>query len=154
MELNWKDVTGNQSVEEVSGVSRSIPRVKNSLNARTFPSPGERNVLPSLTIPDMSIPIQELIRRQAAGLPLMGQRVAVYDPEDDLPDLRTLDLAEIADLKARYTQEYQEIVSSVEAERQAKKADSEAALRKQMEDVWKQQWEAQNAQSPKSTNIP
>jgi hypothetical protein len=142
---NWKD-----SIEPVEGPRF---RVKNWMNAHTFVTKGERFVLPSLTVPDMSLSITELLQRQSAGLPLIGKRIPVFDPEDDLPDLRTLDLAEIAELKQRYAAEYSEIKSSVDAEIQAKKAESQALLRKQMEEVWKQEWDKQNA-IPKSTNNP
>lgn len=54
-----------------------------------------KNLDPDKTIPDATISIRELVTRFAQGLPMTGQRVPVYNGEDDqFPDLDKMDLAE------------------------------------------------------------
>lgn len=68
------------------------------MNAWRFPKNYEVNTLPSKTIPDQSLSLAEILRRFAVGLPVGGQRVPVYNPDDFTPDLATLDLSERMDL--------------------------------------------------------
>jgi len=75
---------------------------------------GEINTLPSLTIPDQTLSIPELIKRYAQGLPLGAPSVALYDenPEEDLLNGRnwkTLDISEKANFIQAAKQEYHEI---------------------------------------------
>lgn len=61
------------------------------------------NTKPSLTVPDQSMSVQEILTRYAQGLPLGGQRVPVFLGEDDPlqgVDIRTLDLSEQAEVIA------------------------------------------------------
>lgn len=56
---------------------------------------GEKNDMPSMTVPEQAMSIREILDRFSRGLPLGGQRVPVYNGEDDdLPDLRHMDLAD------------------------------------------------------------
>lgn len=56
---------------------------------------GQTFKLPSKTIPDETLSIKQILERYARGLPIGGGRVPIYEGEDnDLPDPRTLDLAE------------------------------------------------------------
>lgn len=56
-------------------------------------SPGaEINTKPSATVPDQTMSIREIMRRFASGLPISGEKVPMYDEENDLPDPRSLDL--------------------------------------------------------------
>lgn len=70
--------------------------VKNSLNASTFPKKYEVNDLASETVPDQTMSMREILTRYSRGLPLGGERVPLYseDPENDMPDMQHLDLAE------------------------------------------------------------
>lgn len=69
------------------------------------PKPGEVNTMPSMTVPDQCMSLQEILKRFARGLPVDGGRVPLYDEENDLPDIRTLDLTERAELAAMYKAE-------------------------------------------------
>lgn len=70
-------------------------KVYNTLNVSTRPKWGEKNRLPSMTIPDQSMSVKEIMDRYTRGLPIDGQKVPVYTGgDDDMPDPRTLDLAE------------------------------------------------------------
>lgn len=66
---------------------------------------GEVNNQKSLTVPDQSMSIKEILNRYSRGLPIESFKPIyddVEDPEDYLPDPRTMDLAE--------RQEYVEMV--------------------------------------------
>lgn len=90
--------------------------VKNIFNAEFFPRDGERNTKPSLTIPDQTLPIREILSRFAKGLPI-GVNTPIYEGEDnDLPDPRTLDLVELQEMKEIAANELKAI-----AERQKQK---------------------------------
>lgn len=63
---------------------------------------GEKNNLPSMTIPDQSMTVAELVERNKRGLPLGGAKVPIWEenPETEfLPDVKRLDLAEIQEMK-------------------------------------------------------
>lgn len=83
-----------------------LPLVKNSLNAKLFPKNYERNNLPSMTIPDQSLSVKDILKRYARGLPLyQNPQQPIYEGDEmELPDLRKMDLAEIQELR-EYTQE-------------------------------------------------
>lgn len=67
---------------------------------------GEINTEPSLTVPDQTMSIREIMARYARGLPIDGARVEIWEGEDsDLPDPRTLDLAERQELAEEFTEE-------------------------------------------------
>lgn len=71
-------------------------------NAQEFPRIRERSNKPSMTIPDQSMTVSELVERNKRGLPLGGAKVAIWDenPETDfLPDIKKMDLAEIQEMK-------------------------------------------------------
>lgn len=86
-------------------------KVKNSLNATEFPKHYERNTMPSMTIPDQTMSLDEILKRYAKGLPLGGttMKVPLYDEDDDMPDIRTLDLAERQELAEHYTRELNDL---------------------------------------------
>lgn len=92
--------------------------VKNSLNAFAFPSHGEVNTQPSLTVPDQSMSIQEILNRYARGLPLDGQRVPVYHGEDNIfPDPKYMDLVD----RAEFAEAAQEEIDRIKKSRYGKK---------------------------------
>lgn len=72
---------------------------KSALNADEFPYEGEVNNEPSLTVPDQTMSIQTILERYSRGLPIGGRTDEYYDEEDTMPDYRTLDLTDIAQLQ-------------------------------------------------------
>lgn len=64
-----------------------------------IPPPGQINNQPSLTIPDDSMSLEEILRRYMAGLPINGSNQETFYEEEELPDLKTMDLEEIAQLR-------------------------------------------------------
>lgn len=86
----------------------------------------------SQTIPDQSMTIQQILDRHSRGLPIEGQKVSMWDGDNDslefddyLPDPATLDLAEKQALREAIREELQDL----EQKRQA----SMAAARKRQE---------------------
>lgn len=81
-------------------------KFKNHYNADEFPKIGEHNRQASATIPDQSMTVRELLQRHVKGLPIQGQKVGFYEPEDyDMPDTRYMDLAEKEELRHEATEE-------------------------------------------------
>lgn len=109
---------------------------------------------PSITIPDQSFTVAELIERNRRGLPLGGGRTPIYhpDPENDMtPDLQRMDLAEIQELK--------EAIKSTIAENQGKLRQIENnrrnqevnRLRKKLQSLQKQLEITENPEKPAET---
>jgi len=86
-------------------------KIKNSLNASAFPKKYKAFTQPSLTIPDQTMSLKTILERYSRGLPIGGRLDEYYDEEDDLPDPRTLDLAERQELAEQYKNEINEVIS-------------------------------------------
>lgn len=82
---------------------------------------------PGKTIPDQSLSVKELLKRYASGLPLGGEKVPVYDGEEDfLPDLSKMDLADRQEFLEEAKNEVSEILekhNKYKKFKEAKKAD-------------------------------
>lgn len=107
-------------------------KVKTWLNAE--PTKGEVNRQPSMTIPDQTMSLREILQRFAQGLPVTGAKVPVYDEENDLPDIRTLDLAERDEYANQFANEFAEIKgreSRIKAAQHKKDMDELAEFRRQ-----------------------
>jgi len=102
-------------------------KIKTRYNSEEFPKNYERNTQPSKTIPDQSMSVKEIMERHARGLPTAGERVPVYFGEDeDMPDLKKMDLAEIQELKENAALQ----VTQLQDKLQEQKTKSSAANRK------------------------
>lgn len=86
-----------------------MPKFKTQYNAKEFPKNYEKNTLPSCTIPDQTMSIKTILDRFSKGLPVAGQRVPMYDEHNDLPDPRTLDLADRQVYKEMFQEELNQI---------------------------------------------
>lgn len=73
-------------------------KFRTQYNSHEFPKYYEKNILPSLTIPDQSYTIAEIIDRFTRGLNFEGIRVPIYSDED-FPDIRNLDISEIDEIR-------------------------------------------------------
>lgn len=58
---------------------------KTAYNHLDVESQGEINSKPSMTIPDQSLTIKQIVQRFASGRPLGGQRVPVYEGDEVRP---------------------------------------------------------------------
>jgi len=86
-------------------------KVKNSLNYDYKQELEEVNYLPSMTVPDQTMSIRNIVDRYTRGLPVTGF-TPVYDGEDYyMPDPRTLDLVERQELAEKIKQEVEGLKS-------------------------------------------
>lgn len=84
----------------------------------------EVNNLPSMTVPDQSMSVAEMLARHASGLPISGAKIPLYEGDQDPLgglDPRTLDLSELQTLRD------EAIDREKEKRRQARLKDQEAA---------------------------
>ncbi|QGF19321.1 hypothetical protein [Antarctic microvirus CAA_003_V_4] len=91
-----------------------MSQFKNTTNARQWEKTPEVNNSPSLTIPDQTMSINEIVRRFASGLPLGGNRVPEYDGEDDVLDginPKTLDMSELHEIRQEFANELKALAS-------------------------------------------
>lgn len=75
-----------------------LPVVKNSLNAHLFPKKYKTVLGASLTIPDQSLTMREILTRYTRGMSLDGQREGLYEEEgmeSNGINYKVLDLADL-----------------------------------------------------------
>lgn len=86
----------------------NVPKLKvyNSLSAHMRPKNYKVNDEPSMTVPEQSMTVREIMNRHVRGIPTSGNDPdsAVFDPDAIGVDLRKLDLAEIEDIKRENAQ--------------------------------------------------
>lgn len=70
------------------------PTIRTRFTSMFLPKNMEINDEPSMTVPDMSMTVGELVKRFAQGLPLDGGKTPLWEEEGDMPDMVKLDLAE------------------------------------------------------------
>lgn len=102
-------------------------KVKNWLNFEQFEKDLEINTQPSITIPDQSMTVKQMLERHNSGMPVSLFGADPTYSEDELPDLRKMDLSEIQDLR-EFIQEkiknaQQAAVKAKEAKEAAEKAE-------------------------------
>lgn len=79
---------------------------------------GEKNTLPSKTVPNQAMTIREIINRTEKGLPVTGVRIPMYNETEDgiMPDLRDMDISEIYELKKRIKKTEDELRKKLQKE--------------------------------------
>lgn len=118
------------------------PPFKTPYNAHLFPKEREKNFGPSKTVPDQTMSLKTILERYSRGMPIEGQE-GVYNGEDIVPDLRRMDLSEIADL----TEEVRDAIQA-DIEDRAERERQNAEARKTMEqrELFKK-WKAEEESS-------
>lgn len=95
----------------------------------------ESNKKPSLTIPDQSMTIREIMTRYAKGLPISGGRVPLYENEDGeedfYPDIEHMDLADRQQFLEDSKKQIQEAQAEVKRREQRNKELTAKAAREQ-----------------------
>ncbi len=83
---------------------------KNILNYK--PYEGIVNDEPSMTIPDETMSIREILHRHVRGLPIDGKdpKTAIWDDESNGVNPKTLDLTEIQEYKENAQKSYEKLV--------------------------------------------
>lgn len=114
--------------------------MENSNRVRSiFNPPGitrEKNTMPSLTVPDQSMSILQIMQNHSRGI-MPGVKTPLYHDEATIDqesgrDIRTMDIVEV-------TEELQEIndrLQQTAREKQAKKAEASALKEQQAREEW------------------
>lgn len=73
------------------------------------PEKGEVNEQPSMTVPDMTMSIGEILTRFAQGRPLSFSTTMHYTGDDYMPDVRSMDITEVEELRERTAARIEEL---------------------------------------------
>lgn len=96
-------------------------------------SDGEKNTLPSKTVPDQAMTVAEIIKRTQKGLPITGVRVPMFNETDEgvLPDISRMDISEVYALKKAIAAKEKEIRQQLqEQEEKRQQEETEAYYKK------------------------
>lgn len=137
---------------------------KTPYNLKDFPTPkGEINYQPSMTLPDQSMTIREILQRHQSGLPTTGQRVPFYQEEGTdgvtQQEFQRLDLAEQQQIIEQHKYELEQIklrANQKAVELKQRQADAQAKKVQEARDEASKRRtaaEKQGQQSDQSTNI-
>lgn len=98
---------------------------------------GEVNTEPSMTVPDMSMSINEIMLRYAQGRPLVKSNHLHYGGDTHYPDPRTMDITEVEEMRERNAhkiKELEELRDKEIEEHKAKRKEKRDKLEKLMKD--------------------
>jgi hypothetical protein len=107
--------------------------IRSSATAHLLQYAGEVNNKPSMTIPDQTMSIREIMNRYARGLPIAGEKFPLYEGDDDenLPDLSRMDKIEKIEATRRIQDEVLDIQKKYEDD---KKKSDRAKMIKEVQD--------------------
>jgi hypothetical protein len=94
--------------------------IKTYLNREEHTRSYEVNNQPSETIPDQSMSIRTILERYSRGLPISGERTPIWqqgEDYNDMPDPRSLDLAERQEYADVYASELKELKKTLKSEK-------------------------------------
>lgn len=86
----------------------TAPKFKNTFNAHTFTKKYEKNTKPSVTVPDQTMSLREILTRYAHGLPIDSMKTPIYEGEEYVPDPQFMDLADREEFKKQAYREIEE----------------------------------------------
>lgn len=92
------------------------------LNADQRPKDYEVSFKPSMTIPDQSMSLKEILDRFARGLPLDGEKVGMYHGDEMPVQLQKMDLTEIQELREQLNEQmlkYKQEMADLQEKRNA-----------------------------------
>lgn len=125
-------ITENKTIVELSRKSQTqvpvkpedYPRImfKTQYNKVLFPTKGEVNNQASLTVPDETMSVSEIMRRYVKGLPMGSQRVPLYEEDDNdaMPDLSRMDKADRMMYAKEAADELSDIKEKIEKDKKDK----------------------------------
>lgn len=91
---------------------------KSIYTSSEFNSPAYRVEGVSATVPGQTMTVREMIRRHAAGLPVLGGKVPLYATDEEkalgIPDLSRLDRADQEQVLAEYRDQLNEMKKELE----------------------------------------
>lgn len=112
-------------------------KIRTPYNSRTFPKKYESVFSPSLTVPDQSLTMRQILERYHRGLPLTDVKTPIYEVNDDSPldewsgvNPATLDISEHQAIYDARMAELNNIKASLDKKRKDAKK-----LRKPAKDV-------------------
>lgn len=152
MNANLGPIRSNVYQQPNMVVIPSVKPYRNWANYHEFPQYNEVNTLPSLTQPEQSLSVKEILAHHTRGVPLEVGKVPIYYGDDtEFPDPRKLDLSELQELREQYQAEIAQIKSKYQKDLDEKKAAQAAAEKERQEvyDYWKSQKEKQ-AEKPQA----
>ena len=94
-----------------------VTNYKTASNARYYPVIGEINNEPSMTIPNQAMTVRELMIRFASGLPLKGQKVPIYEGDEEIPDIDKMELIEREEYYLELKKQREEVEERVKQRR-------------------------------------
>lgn len=98
------------------------------------PGKGEVNKLPSMTIPDQTMSIEEMLLRHTRGLPVTGIRVPLYGEEGNESDIGNMELTDKMDLLKRAKEDVERLRNELNQKAHQKRLDEiEGRIRKKIE---------------------
>ncbi|QCS37364.1 hypothetical protein [Tortoise microvirus 93] len=103
---------------------------------------------PSETVPDQTLSLQEILYRHSRGLPIPSLSGTYSD--EDLPDLRTLDLSEIQEIKERNIDRIAQLRDEIQQAELVQRLKREEQKRKSLQDALK----AESGLTPDQTLNP
>lgn len=113
--------------------------VRTPYNSRLFPKNYEVNDLPSMTVPDQSMTVREMIDRHVRGIPFEAGKVPVYNGDDDFfdgQDFSKMELTDRMDLLEAQKQQVKDLSTNLtKQQRKAAKKAAEAVKDVVFEDV-------------------
>lgn len=122
-------------------------KFKNAYNNLDHGDGYEINTLPTLTVPDQSMTINELLKRFSSGLSYDGQKVPIYNGDEfDMPDMAHLDLAEREEVLIKAKAEIESLKLSIN-KKQAQR--QHQTLLKQL----KKDWEKEQSVKPETAHL-
>lgn len=135
-------------------VPEEFPRVKHWLNAEMFERDVEHPSGESMTVPDQSMSMREILSRFARGLPInAGLRTnAHYDEFAEFPDTSNMDLADVQALRYQYEQELHEVNKRIREKKEKESAEKRRKLNEEMFERMKKEKEVQDDQKAKNVS--
>lgn len=101
-------------------MEKSTVKVRDWMNYDQSDSTMEpENKLPSMTVPDMTLSVQQIYERAQMGLPPEGERVPIYDEGMPFPDISRMDLVDRQLFIKHYQDEINNLLTPKEATQKA-----------------------------------
>lgn len=101
------------------------------------PKKGKVFTQPSMTVPDQSMNMREIMDRFAKGLPLPDQKVELWDEDSDGIDPKVLDLVDLQEISMKNSEK----LKNLEMKHEQEKKHAKEAKQKEKEDTEKSLFE-------------
>lgn len=111
------------------------------------PYRGKQCIGPSLTVPDQTMSLREILSRHARGLPIAGNNAPAFYSDEEQLDIKHFDLADQEDIIIMRADELKGIHDRIEGEKLTKKQKAEQKERDKLRDEIKAQIQAEQTAS-------